>query len=191
MRALPLYQPWASLVVDGVKRVETRPKPIRTLVGERIAIHATANEPLIARAAAVRAMIGAGVSLDLEAIPHGALVGTVRVVDCVEMTETWVEWMRLNSPREFALGNYAPGRWRFRLDDPRRFARPVPWKGSQGVFMVPDQVVRTAECERCSDGVITVPTSCFGSSLVPCPDCRLRDAAAFESRALSIVTGLT
>jgi hypothetical protein len=43
VKALPLWQPWASLVaLVGAKRVETRhwPAPPR-LIGQRIAIHAT------------------------------------------------------------------------------------------------------------------------------------------------------
>ena len=46
MRAITLWQPWATLVALGVKTVETRPGPAPLrLVGERVAIHAAARRP--------------------------------------------------------------------------------------------------------------------------------------------------
>lgn len=46
MKALTLWQPWASLVIEGVKTIETRSWPCPpTLIGERIAIHAAAKRP--------------------------------------------------------------------------------------------------------------------------------------------------
>lgn len=47
MKALPLWQPWASLVACGAKRVETRDYPPHRLGlvhGQRIAIHATKRD---------------------------------------------------------------------------------------------------------------------------------------------------
>jgi hypothetical protein len=42
VKALPLWQPWASLVEVGAKRIETRHWPApAALLGQRIAIHAT------------------------------------------------------------------------------------------------------------------------------------------------------
>ncbi len=41
MKALTIHQPWAQLIVEGVKTIETRSWPAPAgLVGERIAIHA-------------------------------------------------------------------------------------------------------------------------------------------------------
>lgn len=41
MKAISLHQPWASLIMCGAKRVETRSwRPPESLIGERIAIHA-------------------------------------------------------------------------------------------------------------------------------------------------------
>ena len=41
MRVLPIWQPWASLVAVGAKRVETRHWAAPNLIGQRIAIYAT------------------------------------------------------------------------------------------------------------------------------------------------------
>ena len=47
MRALTIWQPWASLVAEGVKTIETRSWPVpAALVGQRIGIHAAARKPV-------------------------------------------------------------------------------------------------------------------------------------------------
>lgn len=47
MRAITLWQPWASLIAEGIKTIETRPKqhPWRSAIGETIAVHASARKP--------------------------------------------------------------------------------------------------------------------------------------------------
>ncbi len=46
MKAITLWQPWASLVAAGVKTIETRSwRAPANLIGERIAIHAAAKRP--------------------------------------------------------------------------------------------------------------------------------------------------
>jgi hypothetical protein len=141
VKAIGLWQPWGEWLINGDKAIETRPRPIRTLVGRRVAIHATLREPMEARAAAIKAALAAGLELpELDKLPHGALIGTVHVIDCVQMTPAYLRMMERH-PRERALGGYAVGRWAFAVKDPVRFPVPVPWKGSQGVFMVPDDLV--------------------------------------------------
>lgn len=46
-------------------------------------------------------------------------------------------WMR-PEPSEYAFGDYTPGRFRWNLSDIVRLAKPVPFKGRQGLFDVPD-----------------------------------------------------
>lgn len=62
MKALPLWQPWAQLVVIGAKRVETRHWPAPNyVVGQRVAIHATkTKDHLFVREADGRFMAAAG-----------------------------------------------------------------------------------------------------------------------------------
>lgn len=44
MKALTIYQPWATLILIGAKPYEFRKrKPPKSLIGERIAIHASAR----------------------------------------------------------------------------------------------------------------------------------------------------
>jgi hypothetical protein len=70
VRALGFWQPVAELIVAGVKCTETRGRPIRTLVGERIAVHAnlTTEYDRLRWDWPWR-------EYDLRDLPHGALVG--------------------------------------------------------------------------------------------------------------------
>lgn len=89
-------------------------------------------------------------------MPFGALIGVVHLIDC-RRTEDCIYPQSLSevraatgppgmivTPREYAFGNYGPGRFAWIANRRRTFAEPIPWKGSQGFFDVPDEVVRAA-----------------------------------------------
>lgn len=69
-----------------------------------------------------------------------AFLAVVRVV-AFERTEAIVGDV---SPDEAAWGNYGPGRWGWLTDEPRALRTPLPWRGQQGFFSVPDSVIRGA-----------------------------------------------
>lgn len=114
MKALSLHQPWASLIAEGVKTIETRswrvPVP---MIGQRFAIHAARTDracwnwyrhlavvhPLAAEAGAVlrsRARPGYEMKNGYRAapkvvgIPFGAVVATGRLADCVPIADPTV-----------------------------------------------------------------------------------------------------
>lgn len=139
MRALPLWQPWAQLVAVGAKRVETRhwraPGP---LIGQRIAIHATKTRDHLALCCEDPF---AGYLPDLEALPLGAIVATVVIDRCAAITPASAAVLEVQSPDEFAFGDYTPGRFAWVLRDVAQLAEPVPCRGRQGIFDVPDELL--------------------------------------------------
>jgi hypothetical protein len=143
VRALPLWQPWASLVVLGEKRIETRHWAApASILGKRIAIHATktqrelwvCDEPEFADALGRH-------GLDEGDLPLGALIGLVTVKRCAPMTAEGIARLRVEQPNEWAFGHYVLGRFAWVLADPEPLPEPVPWKGSQGIFSVPASAV--------------------------------------------------
>lgn len=149
MKALPLWQPWASLVAVGAKKVETRHWPAPAyLIGQRVAIHATktkrelwivGTQPFHRRLRDARDA-GTLVFIDGE-LPLGAIVATAVVDATVPMDLAYVRRMAREDPDEQAFGHYAEGRWAWLLRDVQPLAEPVPFKGSQGIFEVPDQLL--------------------------------------------------
>lgn len=112
MKALTLTQPWATLVALGHKRVETR--SWSTKYRGPLAIHAAKGYPAYARGVAAaeyanpRGLLAPGTLLAL-----GGIVARARLVD-VRRTEEVVDRL---SAQEQRLGNYAPGRFAWFLED--------------------------------------------------------------------------
>lgn len=148
MKCISLWQPWASLVALGVKRFETR--SWETMHQGPIAIHAAKKwnrelaeicltQPFFGALSAVcehRALYRTG-----HALPFGAVVATARLSRCIRITS---ENAAQVDPMERAFGDYAPGRFMWVLDDVRALATPIPFKGAQSVFEIPDLLLRGA-----------------------------------------------
>lgn len=143
MNCLSLWQPWASLVIIGAKRFETR--FWATNYRGPLAVHAAKKWDLtLARlcvsspfAEALARLVRPGAAAR-DFLPFGAVIGTVELVDVVRIdtTTTPAGW-----EREF--GDYTPGRYRWELSNPRAFAKPVPYRGAQGLFHVDQTVIES------------------------------------------------
>lgn len=114
---LTVRQPWADLILSGVKDVENRSWPTRHRGG--LLVHAAAR---VDRAAIERLERELGVVLPRDYEPRvGVILGAVEVVDCVS---------RSDSP--FFTGPYG-----FTLRNPRRFDEPIPYRGRLGIYRIP------------------------------------------------------
>ena len=120
MKTLSLTQPWASLVVSGAKRYETR--SWRTNYRGPLAIHAAVSMPPAAVAAALR------FGLEPGSLPRGAVLGEVVLADCQPTDEVRV------GDQERAYGDYSAGRYAWRLSAPKAYKRPRPARGSLGLW---------------------------------------------------------
>ena len=157
MRVLTLTQPWATLVAIGAKRIETR--SWATKYRGPLLIHAAAGlgpvggirgfTELLGQTAFTRALephYGYDYTLGafglIDCLPFGAIVATCKLVDCVR-TDLWssVEhgseiWQVPpgNISREYAFGDYTPGRWAHLYADARPLATPIPARGQLGLW---------------------------------------------------------
>ncbi len=136
MKAVSLWQPWASLMAAGLKTIETRDWPTR--YRGPLAIHA-AKRPMSGDEKYLLCdWMNEGLlplSWSDFCFPFGAILAIVDLIACVRVEQ--VTPSRLNE----AFGNYAPGRWAWITRNLRPLARPVPWRGMQGLFEVPDELV--------------------------------------------------
>jgi hypothetical protein len=126
MKALTVRQPWAHAVLYLGKTIENRTWP-------------TAHRgPLLIHAGSSRAELALGTYPDGTPVPpadrlvFGALLGVVEVLDCVRYEDLGG---RRNDP-------WAEGPWCWLLGNPRPLALPVPYRGTLGLFQVPDGFVR-------------------------------------------------
>lgn len=136
MRCLTLTQPWASLVMCGAKRMETR--DWRTNYRGQLGIHAAKGFPVDAADLCFqplfkKALVAGGFRVEglrdrhnSWGLPLGMLLGTVTLVDCVSTVGVALTI----DEQERAFGDFTPGRWAWILEDFTPFAQPIPLRGS-------------------------------------------------------------
>ena len=131
MKALTLIQPWASLIAEGHKRIETRSwRAPSLIIGKRIAIHAGKKVEKGADDFEWRAMLRQLLGDGWEArIPKGAIVATAILSSVEQCTLS----NRPGAP-ELWLGDYAPGRFMWHLHDVIRLEKPLPCRGYQNFW---------------------------------------------------------
>lgn len=171
MKAISLWQPWASLLAAGLKCVETRGWP----TGHRgpLLIHAAKRwDPELAAIAAKAPFRPALERLGIvftatEAacqagwgLPFGAIVGRVNLVACYPTADVrfaeggdvaaipWGGGLQLPGS-ERVFGDFTSGRFAWLCGSAVRFAKPIPFRGQQSMFDIADELVSKAEAAPC------------------------------------------
>jgi hypothetical protein len=118
MKVLTVRQPYATAILTGQKKIETRKKPTK----ERgtIAIHAGLHYDKSKSDLRVRYNIGS-VGLDYCAeFVYGGIIGFVDIVDCVPLAS-----LTGLSRQEMALGDYVDSVYGYILENPRFLKTPI------------------------------------------------------------------
>jgi hypothetical protein len=129
MKAISIVQPWAHLILHHGKDIENR--TWLTRFRGRIAIHASkyVKSQDIDEAQDVLDQVDPQWNLtrmvNSGEIVTGAIIGTVEIVDCVQKSES--PWF------------FGPFGWVLR--EPRILAKPIPCKGSLGLWNAPQDIV--------------------------------------------------
>ena len=159
MKALTIFQPWASAIAIGAKRIETR--SWSTSYRGPIAIHAGKRRitrelrDLQENSLVWQAVFWRWTDRYEDALPFGTfvavadLVGCCRTEDLVDLVDEPDFWDVRQAPGcqsylhwyEDDLGNYSPGRYGWILDNVRPLAEPIPYRGQQGLWSVPEGVL--------------------------------------------------
>ncbi len=161
MKAISIWQPWASLIAAGGKEYETR--SWKTSYRGPLAICSSKNSPMWAIRAAyneeeIYQFAFDNQLLDHNKLPKGCVVAVCELVDCIEITPEFTQTL---SDLEYIAGDYTPGRFAWKLAKVRRLNTPKPVKGSQGFFTV-DGVCRVCGC------IDTDCSGCFDRTGEPC-----------------------
>lgn len=155
MKCLSLWQPWATLVVNEDKMIETR--SWGTNYRGLLAIHAAkrwgASIAQICMREPFRSALSAWAKdkrLDMsrrdeQLLPFGSIIGTVRLSSVFKI-EGPADIQNVGHP-ELEFGDYSVGRFMWILDSAKMFRDPIPCVGRQGLFDVPDSVIADAVFE--------------------------------------------
>lgn len=128
MKVLSLTEPWATLIKEKKKFVETR--SWRTSYRGELYIHASATK------IPKECLENKEFMKPVEGIPlnYGNIICKCRLVDCVYMTEEYVHEMKIENPQEYLCGEYAVGRYAWILEDIEVLNKPIPAKGHLGIW---------------------------------------------------------
>ena len=159
MKVLSLRQPWASLVVLGEKRWETRSWNIS--YRGPLFIHASKrflrDDKDLCKSQPFREAIRRGypgwptIDMTVGRLPLGAIIGVVKLTEIVstnnvtsDPTADWVQ--RFGNTycfphKEIEFGNYEPNRYAWQFEHPVMFDQPIPCTGSLGLFDLPGDVL--------------------------------------------------
>lgn len=143
LMCLSIRNPWAHLVMSGMKKVENR--SWSSAYRGRLVIHAGTKLD-VASWSDILSIPGPRLGLDeeldcieegmtlpaLSALPRGAILGSVEVYDCVEVGEVTEE----QDPEGFASGPFC---WLLR--EPHWLAVPYQAKGRLGLWRCPEGLV--------------------------------------------------
>lgn len=153
MKTISLWEPWASLLAHGLKRIETR--GWGTDFRGEVAIHATAGgltqselfdtcsrEPFLSclKSAGIlkTAMSPRQVAA---AFPRGHIIAVGTLADCnpsdsvICLPGVFEEHPELDTDQERAFGNYDAGRYGLIFENVSLLHEPVPFKSRQGKLL--------------------------------------------------------
>lgn len=155
MKSLSLWQPWASAIACGAKRIETRSR--RTNYRGWLLIHAAKRrvvnelwwfDQCVEWHAALAPLFTGGRIVPIDSVlPLGAIVAICELVDCQRTEDVDRNLLnhslsnRYGGCTERQMGNFSPGRWAWILGSVSPVNPPIPFSGARGLFTVPDDAL--------------------------------------------------
>jgi len=127
MKVISLTEPFATLIKEKKKRIETR--SWKTSYRGELYIHASStrvpkewkeNKELM--------------NLVQEELTFGKIICKCNLVDCIEMTEEWIDKIKKEQQEEYACGIYEKGRYAWVLEKIEPLEEPITVKGHLGIW---------------------------------------------------------
>lgn len=127
MKVISLTEPFATLIKEKKKKIETR--SWKTSYRGELYIHASStrvpkewkeNKELM--------------NLVQEELTFGKIICKCNLVDCIEMTEEWIDKIKKEQPEEYACGIYEKGRYAWVLEKIEPLEEPITVKGHLGIW---------------------------------------------------------
>lgn len=137
IKALSVYQPWAQLIAQGEKRVETRSwstdyrGKLAIQAGMRIIplkywpIEETKKHNIYK----IKRIDEVDETIVIKDMPCGAVLAVCDLVNCIRITPELAAFLKKEDSKEFIFGDYRLGRYAWILDNIEPFLEPVPLRG--------------------------------------------------------------
>ncbi len=125
MKALTIKQPWASLIVNGIKEYEFR--SWKTKYRGKIYIHAGLSSN--------KSYLKYYEKYNLEYL-NGAIIGEAEITDCILIDEKFSK--ELNNKNSLVYGNNHNGEYAWKLINVKKYDEPIYIKGKLGLWNYED-----------------------------------------------------
>ena len=128
MKVLSLTEPYASLIKNKVKKIETR--SWKTNYRGELFIHAslTSISKNTYQNNELRKLI------DFSSCEYGKIICKCNLIDCIYMTKEFIHDIKRNHYQEYICGDYKEGRYAWILDDIVSLEKPIPAKGQLSIW---------------------------------------------------------
>lgn len=148
LKAVSLWEPWATVMALELKRNETRSWP-------------TAYRGPLAICSSKRTLDQDGLAVAREngipvtALKFGFVLCVVELFGCAK-SEDFLYGMLDLSEQELALGDYTYGRWIWRTKNCLRLKTPVPVVGHQGFWTLPPETLAAVKASGWSNEKVQI-----------------------------------
>lgn len=128
MKILSLIEPYATLIKNNKKVIETR--SWKTNYRGELYIHASMskiskndlnNPPLMQL-------------IENENMNYGYIICKCKLVDCIYMTKEFINDIKENNYQEYICGDYQVGRYAWILENVKPLKQPIKAKGRLGIW---------------------------------------------------------
>ena len=128
MKVLSITQPYAELIKNGTKEIETR--SWKTNYRGKIYIHASSTKiPKASKENAELMKLTANAEMD-----YGKITCSADLVDCIEMTDSYIRNLKEINYNEYVSGIYEVGRYAWILENVKVLDEPIKAKGNLGLW---------------------------------------------------------
>lgn len=127
MKVLSLTEPYATLIANGTKKIETR--SWKTNYRGKLYIHASSTK-MSKKSKDNKELMDLIGDTQLN---YGKVVCSCDLVDCIEMTEDFINKVKENC-NEYISGEYAVGRYAWILENIKVLSKKIEVKGHLGIW---------------------------------------------------------
>ena len=127
MKVLSLTEPYATIIKEGKKAIETR--SWKTNYRGKLYIHASSTK-IPKKYRENKDLMNL---VDINNLNYGYIVCSCELIDCVKMTDEFIEKVKLNN-EEYLSGIYARDRYAWILKNIEVLDKPIKAKGHLGIW---------------------------------------------------------
>lgn len=123
MNVLSLKEPFATLIKNNIKYIETR--SWKTEYRGELYIHASkskVDKNVYSRKELIKLF-------DEDELQYGSIICKCELVDCIKITEEYAEYIKNNDYQQYICGDYTVGRYAWILKNIEPLDRVIPAKG--------------------------------------------------------------